>query len=846
MSSKSKISLLSSSGSESDSDSSSASSTPSDSKVTKLTVNKKYAKSYQSSKRAQSLRSARSMGFGTAGDEDESDGDESSSSSSSDDDAHLLTDQVDLKILKTINAIRSKDPKIYDKRENFFNEDGVSENDDDSSTPSTKEKSKKDRKMYYKDVVRQEVLEDMKKNGDQSDDDEYSSSAHNGRGERALPTHRLAYDDEQKAIRQEFINGDDSDSDPDSDDDLLLKKKSKTSSTADDQITKSIQEEYDRLNDKQKQQTQTTVDPRGEIQDPDAFLRDFMKDRKWVDVDGKEFGGEFSSDDDGDDDEKGTKDGHPGYESDEEELERADRFESKYNFRFEEEGSGAIVSYARGTGSSSAAGGPDASLRRPDERRKLQREKRREKKKLDRLRKEEELKRLKNEKREELREQMRMVQEIAGGSAGQEDFGGYDGEYDGEYYEEQSSKKEKSSKKVKSSKASSSKLGFDEATMKRLLESDFDPDEFDSAMHSAYGEDYYEADEDDQQLKPQDIIGDELDDTGYQYDQQNEEEQDYDGDDYDDGKDGTVGNDDDENDDNDDGEDGEEKNLRLSEINRKTNEILDSLYSLDYEDMIGDLPTRFKYRKVEANDYGLSAREILLAKDSDLSGYVSLKKMVPYREREEFKVGGNKRRKFREMLKKQEKELIEENGGGISKESVNEQQEEVAQEPKKKKRRQKKKPKGEKEGEGEKEAGVLEDGVSRANIPKADVPKVDVSKAKTAEAEGVPQDHDLGAVAADTETETVKKKRKKKGVKKSKEEKALIALQASQQQQQQDQPKETTTPATLQKNGGENDGNDDEKNRKKREKKRKRKAKGIGEIEAKTGLSKERLAAFGL
>ena len=229
------------------------------------------------------------------------------------------------------------------------------------------------------------------------------------------------------------------------------------------------------------------------------------------------------------------------------------------------------------------------------------------------------------------------------------------------------------------------------------------------------------------------------------------------------------------------------KSLLDDDKKKDFNEYLDEYYQLDYEDMVGDLPTRFKYSRVKPSTFGLTPVEILLADDKDLNEFVSLKKFATYRAPEEQMHDIQKYSKknrvqmFRHKLKTQikdqdldknwdpvrlRKKMVEERdrklaeaekkpNGGESSSGTG------AEEKKKKKKKSSKDKKRKAEDESDAADGAKEKKKSKKVKASEDEP---ARKRKSGDAEGKEAD---GEKKKEKHKEHKKKDKKKKGKKKA-------------------------------------------------------------------------------
>ncbi|GAA5887517.1 hypothetical protein JCM6882_001437 [Rhodosporidiobolus microsporus] len=602
--------------SDSDSDHSDAD----DNQLLSFKVNEQFATKYDTKKRTEELSKLQDK-YGKDYQFDDDD-DDSEDLSSDDEDAEFVTPSVDAAILATLAKIRAKDPAVYDNGRNVFDEEEART----TSFSSTKSRSKpsgssSSKPVLLKDFQRARLL------ANPTDDD--SLDALSGGGVEPTPVQ------EQAALKREIKaafaaaggESDDEDEGDDEDEDGgedggLFKRREK----GDDERARE-EREYERF-------LETAVGKKAvkeALGDEEAFLRDYILNRGWIDREAD--AGHIPSYDEivGDsepsskkkkkgksklllDDDEEDKLANVGAHDDEDEEyeERADEYETKYNFRFEQAGAADLVTHARDS---------LASVRKPTaavSARARAREAAKERKEEEKLQRKEEVRRLKALKRKEVEEKLLQLVEAGGAKEGALEGIDLEGEWDEAAHEE--------------------------------------------AMRKVYGEEYEGMDDDgfkptwDDDIDITDLVGSDGevdDDEVMQYlpvastsalptlDEDDEE----DGDDVPMGKKSKKS----KKAKKDKSGDGGKKRKRDeegfptelleaakaggdAEREQLLDRMVDEYYALDYEDKVGDVKTRFKYAKVAPSSFALSAEEILLATDAELNAFMSLKKLAPYRQ----------------------------------------------------------------------------------------------------------------------------------------------------------------------------------------------------------------------
>ncbi|XP_046617200.1 protein KRI1 homolog [Neodiprion virginianus] len=546
-----------------------------------LKINSSYAQNYNNWRQKEELNKLKTK-YGEHIKDLHTSDEDSSTSEEEDEDGKELTEAFEKNFYKTLACLKNKDPRIYDEKVTFFDD---IEQLEDTSKATIKEKAK-NKPLFLRDYERKVMLERDGKFSDSEDEDTLQQE----NNQPLAPT----YVKEQLKLKESFKKILEEDEDDETADLLKPKTKSaedeKKEEEAYKEWLKGQHTEIDGVDKKElKPLRDFWTDPK--LDQNEKFLRDYILNKKFLDQDFNDFNPEYDL---------VVHDSDENLSEDEKNIEIQEEFEHKYNFRFEEPDQEFIKRYPRTL---------ENSMRRKDTRRAEKRVELKKRKEEEAIRKREELKQLKALKRKEIEEKIEKLKEITGNDD----------------------------------------IHFNEID----LDGDFDPAEHDRKMQAMFSDEFYAGPEGD--LKPEfPDIDEELDieTTWDKYDPKQEEvipetkrnngphcdDPDFNMDaDYDPTKtlqeeliDSSR----------------KKKRRRRNKLavavakekptfdptgNPSYQAYLDQYYALDYEDMIGDQPCRFKYRNVVANDYGLTIDEIIMADDKELNKWCSLKKALQYR-----------------------------------------------------------------------------------------------------------------------------------------------------------------------------------------------------------------------
>jgi len=576
-----------------------------------LKVSEKFAKKYNEKKNKEELSKNKKL----LEDEDS----DSYSASSEDEGAELLTSKVECKIFETLQKIKSKDPAIYNQKHVFFGDEDFEESKTPSASSKASAASTEKKSVKYKDFLRETLLRD--------------GADYLGRGEEELErmAKRKTPNEEQHDIKNSLLRAAHDDGDEDDGFDLFAQReKTEDEKKREDQEYEEFMKSKAGRRDEDGEEIISRYWKADEnLDDSEQFLRDFIINKGW---------NETGSIQEKSWPRRGFGDEIVPSSEDEADVEEMDEFEKDYNFRFEADEGGQIKGHKRF---------PENSVRERKDKRKQQRQSKAERQEADKIRRTEELKRLKNLKKEEISRRLKQLQEITGN---------------------------------------------DETTLGSMdLDGEFDPDTHDKQMVNMLGQDYDEREdgltaeelaEAPAGMAELDVSNDGKSVPAVAKLNAKAATAEADGD-ADAAADGAEANGDEEDEEVDDqtwwlcdmcgkgipagkrrfdcavcenfslcakcfrvrkhphkfvkkrvpynakppvdfkGEEAAEGNVA---------DAMDEYFQLDYEDIIGgDLPTRFKYRKVEKNSYGLTPQDLLNKSDQELNRVIPLKKLRTYK-----------------------------------------------------------------------------------------------------------------------------------------------------------------------------------------------------------------------
>ncbi|KUI64828.1 Protein kri1 [Cytospora mali] len=341
-----------------DSDASSAEDQGQNSRGEELKINEEFAKRFEyNKKREEKQRLEEKFKARAANGEDY--GDESASESSEDEtedeEGFLATEELDAEISATLQAIKNKDPRIYNPDVKFIK--ALDEN-------PTGPKEKKEKPLFLRDYHRERYMA-----GDTGADVEETNEPRTFVQEQA--------DLKNNILAEINAAGDDSSDDEDG---FIKAKPSEAAPPAENGIHPSRKEKI----------KPAEVDVSLAEKDPETFLSNFMAARAWVPEDGSRWDAFESDDGEGNDD--------------------ADEWEAAYNLRFEDptKSNEVLKSYSRKVVEA-------RTVRREELKgRKRQRELEKERKEEEKRQRHEERSRLKKLKIEEAEEKLKKIKKAAG------------------------------------------------------------------------------------------------------------------------------------------------------------------------------------------------------------------------------------------------------------------------------------------------------------------------------------------------------------------------------------------------------------------------------------------------